>query len=124
MLRSHSQAFDAVLHDPPSFGIAGELYSQTFYDQLARVLKRKGMLFHYTGTPNKLTSGRDVPNEVATRLRRAGFETELRLDGVFASEGRRSFSLNKHALALLYGGVDERPFGVGVALRLERELVR
>lgn len=42
---------DAVLHDPPRFGIAGELYSQTFYDQLARVLRRKGRLFHYTGTP-------------------------------------------------------------------------
>ena len=30
---------DAILHDPPRFGIAGELYSQAFYDQLARVLK-------------------------------------------------------------------------------------
>jgi predicted methyltransferase len=73
---------DAILHDPPRFGIAGELYSQNFYDHLARVLKRKGRLFHYTGTPNKLTTGRDVPNEVATRLRRAGFATELNGDGV------------------------------------------
>ena len=63
---------DAILHDPPRFGIAGELYSQVFYHQLARVLKRKGKLFHYTGTPNKLTSGRDVPNEVSKRLRLAG----------------------------------------------------
>lgn len=75
---------DAILHDPPRFGIAGELYSQAFYDQLARALKRKGKLFHYTGAPNKLTSGRDVPNEVATRLRRAGFVTELNGDGVLA----------------------------------------
>ena len=75
---------DAVLHDPPRFSIAGELYSQAFYDQLARVLRRKGRMFHYTGTPNKLTSGRDVPNEVATRLRRAGFRTELQGDGVVA----------------------------------------
>ena len=77
-------SFDAVLHDPPRFGIAGELYSQAFYAQLARVLKRKGRLFHYTGTPNKLTSGRDVPNEVAKRLRRAGFVAELNGDGVLA----------------------------------------
>jgi len=77
-------SFDAVLHDPPRFGIAGELYAQAFYDQLARVLRRKGRLFHYTGTPNKLTSGRDVPNEVAKRLRRAGFATELNGDGVLA----------------------------------------
>ena len=77
-------SFDAVLHDPPRFGIAGELYSQAFYDQLARVMKRKGRLFHYTGTPNKLTSGRDVPNEVVKRLRRAGFVAELNGDGVLA----------------------------------------
>ena len=75
---------DAILHDPPRFGIAGELYSQVFYDHLARVLKRKGKLFHYTGTPNKLTSGRDVPNEVAKRLGRAGFTTEMNADGVLA----------------------------------------
>jgi predicted methyltransferase len=73
---------DAILHDPPRFGIAGELYSQVFYDQLARVLRRGGRLFHYTGAPNRLTSGRDVPNEVATRLRRAGFSTEVTGDGV------------------------------------------
>jgi predicted methyltransferase len=75
---------DAVLHDPPRFGIAGELYSQIFYGQLARVMQRKGRLFHYTGTPNKLTSGRDVPNEVAKRLRKAGFGVELNGDGVVA----------------------------------------
>lgn len=82
-------SFDAALHDPPRFGIAGELYSQSFYDELARVLVRKGRLFHYTGTPNKLTSGRDVPMEVANRLRRAGFSTEMRMDGVLAiKQGR------------------------------------
>jgi predicted methyltransferase len=77
---------DAVLHDPPRFGTAGELYSQAFYDQLARVLKRKGMLFHYTGTPNQLSSGRDVPNEVAKRLRHAGFAARLIGDGVLAAK--------------------------------------
>lgn len=83
--------FDAALHDPPRFGIAGELYSQAFYDQLARVLKPGGRLFHYTGAPNRLTSGRDVPREVARRLDKAGFKAELALDGVFAvrAAGRR-----------------------------------
>jgi uncharacterized protein len=75
---------DALLHDPPRFGIAGELYSQVFYDQLARVLRRGGRMFHYTGTPNTLTSGRDVPREVAKRLDKAGFKAELALDGVLA----------------------------------------
>ncbi len=73
---------DALLHDPPRFGIAGELYSQVFYDQLARVLRRGGRLFHYTGSPNTLTSGRNVPREVATRLEKSGFKAELALDGV------------------------------------------
>ncbi|WP_434991039.1 class I SAM-dependent methyltransferase [Xanthomonas melonis] len=78
-------AFDAILHDPPRFGIAGELYSQSFYDHLARVLRSGGRLFHYTGAPNRLTSGRDVPNEVSKRLGKAGFRTQLALDGVFAT---------------------------------------
>jgi uncharacterized protein len=82
------ESVDAILHDPPRFGIAGDLYSQSFYDQLARVLRRSGRLFHYTGTPNKLTSGRDVPGEVAKRLRHAGFVTELNGDGVMAIKGR------------------------------------
>lgn len=76
---------DALLHDPPRFGIAGELYSQAFYDQLARVLRRGGRLFHYTGSPNKLTSGRDVPREVTKRLEKAGFKPQLAMDGVLAS---------------------------------------
>ena len=82
--------FDAILHDPPRFGIAGELYSQWFYDQLARVLKRGGRLFHYTGTPNKIARGRDLAREVSTRLQRAGFATERRGDGILARKGART----------------------------------
>jgi uncharacterized protein len=80
------KSVDAVLHDPPRFGIAGELYSQAFYQHLGRVLKAKGKLFHYTGTPNRLSSGRDVPGEVARRLRRAGFVTAFAGDGVLAAK--------------------------------------
>lgn len=82
-------SFGAILHDPPRFGLAGELYSQAFYDELARVLKPGGRLFHYTGTPNRLTSGRDVPHEVERRLRRAGFTTRIDGDGVLAIRGSR-----------------------------------
>lgn len=79
-----SNSVDAILHDPPRFGIAGELYSQVFYDHLARVIRSGGRLFHYTGAPNRLTSGRDVPREVAKRLEKAGFKAELAMDGVLA----------------------------------------
>jgi predicted methyltransferase len=77
---------DALLHDPPRFGIAGELYALAFYRELARVLRRGGRLFHYTGSPNRLTSGRDVPREVARRLEQAGFSAQLALDGVLATK--------------------------------------
>ncbi len=84
-----NNSVDAILHDPPRFSIAGELYSQVFYKQLARVLKRKCQLFHCTGLPNKLSGRRDLPNEVATQLRRAGFEAELCADGVLAVKTRK-----------------------------------
>jgi hypothetical protein len=76
--------FGAALHDPPRFGIAGELYSLAFYRELWRVLAPGARLFHYTGTPNARTSGRDVPGEVARRLADAGFGVERALDGVLA----------------------------------------
>jgi uncharacterized protein len=85
-----ARSFDAILHDPPRFGIAGELYSQSFYDQLARVIVPGGVLFHYTGAPNKLTSGRDVPKEVQRRLRKAGFEAGLHGDGLLAKKAART----------------------------------
>lgn len=75
-------SFDVILHDPPRFGIAGELYSLKFYDELARVLRPGGTLFHYTGSPNSLTSGRDVAGEVQRRLQQAGFKAQRALDGV------------------------------------------
>jgi predicted methyltransferase len=75
-------SFDAILHDPPRFGTAGELYSRQFYAQLARVLRPGGTLFHYTGSANKLTSGRDVQGEVLRRLGESGFDARRALDGV------------------------------------------
>jgi predicted methyltransferase len=77
-------SMDTLLHDPPRFGIAGELYSLTFYQQLARVLRPGGRLFHYTGSPNKLSRGRDLSREVARRLQQAGFAAEPKLDGILA----------------------------------------
>ena len=74
----------AILHDPPRFGIAGELYSGALYRQFARVLGRRGRLFHYTGAPNSRSRGRDLAGEVANRLRAAGFSTEPTNDGVVA----------------------------------------
>ena len=82
-------SIDAVLHDPPRFGIAGQLYSRAFYDQLNRVLKHRGRLFHYTGSPNKVSKGRDLAAEVIRRLGEAGFEAKREGDGVLATKRAR-----------------------------------
>lgn len=78
------RSVDAILHDPPRFAIAGELYSQVFYAQLARVLRPGGMLFHYTGAPNSVSRGRELGREVTTRLHEAGFAVESNGDGLLA----------------------------------------
>lgn len=69
----HAEAFDAILHDPPTMALAGDLYSQEFYAELARVLRRGGKLFHYIGDPaSKL--GATMTRGVVQRLRGAGFK--------------------------------------------------
>ena len=84
-----SGEFDAVLHDPPRVSIAGELYSGRFYEQLARVMKPHGRLFHYTGAPQRASHGRDLAKEVIRRLNKCGFRAEKALDGVFAVRRQR-----------------------------------
>ncbi len=66
------EAFDKVLHDPPRFALAGELYSRDFYAELFRVLRRGGYLFHYTGAP-KSRRGVNLQKGVVRRLREVGF---------------------------------------------------
>jgi len=66
------ESFNAVLHDPPTFSLAGHLYSGELYRAFYRILKPSGRLFHYIGNPDSrygATTGRGV----VTRLRRAGF---------------------------------------------------
>jgi uncharacterized protein len=65
-------AYSRVFHDPPTFSIAGELYSGAFYRELYRVMKRGGRLFHYIGDLDS-TSGRVVAKGVVKRLQEAGF---------------------------------------------------
>jgi hypothetical protein len=65
-------SFSRILHDPPTFSLAGELYSGEFYRQLFRVLARGGRMFHYIGDPSSAL-GRRVTKGVIRRLREAGF---------------------------------------------------
>lgn len=67
------ESFDRIIHDPPAFTIAGELYSRELYKEFFRVLKPGGILFHYTGETGK-RRGIDVMRGVMERLREVGFE--------------------------------------------------
>ncbi len=71
------ESFDRIMHDPPSFKLAGELYSSTFYRELHRILKRGGRLFHYIGDPNSKAGG-NVTHGVVRRLQEAGFSRIVR----------------------------------------------
>lgn len=68
-----SVSFDAVIHDPPRFSLAGELYSEEFYKEIFRVLRRDGRLFHYTGNPHVIKKGSSFVDGVIRRLKAAGF---------------------------------------------------
>lgn len=68
-----SDCFDCIIHDPPTFKLAGELFSQDFYFSLKRVLKKGGRLFHYTPL-YKIKQGFDFPSKVKKRLKIAGFK--------------------------------------------------
>jgi predicted methyltransferase len=84
-----SSSFDWLLHDPPTFRLAGDLYSRDFYREMLRVLKSGGKIFHYVGDLAS-RSGRSVGGGVVQRLREAGFiRVKRRFDafGVVASKG-------------------------------------
>ena len=67
-----SLMFSAILHDPPSMSIAGDLYSGEFYKQAYRVLMPRGRMFHYIGDPNSSLGAR-VTKGVVRRLKENGF---------------------------------------------------
>jgi predicted methyltransferase len=70
-------SFTRIIHDPPTFKLAGELYSGEFYRQLFRLLRRGGKLFHYVGDPAS-KSGRVITRGVTRRLKDAGFQVAPR----------------------------------------------
>jgi predicted methyltransferase len=68
-----AETFDCIIHDPPMFSLAGDLYSTGFYAELRRVLRPGGRMFHYIGDPDSKMSG-SVTRGVARRLEDAGFQ--------------------------------------------------
>jgi predicted methyltransferase len=76
------ETFARIIHDPPAFSLAGDLYSGEFYRQLFRVLRPRGRLFHYVGDLNS-KSGRIVAKGAARRLQEAGFSRVVRRPRAF-----------------------------------------
>lgn len=66
-------SFQRIIHDPPTFSLAGHLYGEAFYRELLRVLSPRGRLFHYIGDLRS-RSGAGVARGVRQRLVAAGFK--------------------------------------------------
>ena len=89
------KTFDVIVTDPPTFALAGELYSAEFYANLKRILKPKGKLYHYIGDP-KSASGSGVAAGVVRRLKQVGFggvEIDYDAHGIIAAHDH--IKLNK-----------------------------
>merc|ERR1712048_1329586 len=82
-----NNSFDIIIHDPPTFVLAGDLYSLEFYSHLHRLLAGKGKLYHY---PGDTTSKGGVANGVVQRLKQAGFggvAIDQEAHGIVAAHG-------------------------------------
>ncbi len=79
--------FSVIVHDPPRFAMAPQLYETAFYEHCLRVLESKGKMYHYTGNPNQKTRKTSLPEKTAERLRAAGFRrVKISYQGVLATK--------------------------------------
>ncbi len=74
--------FTRVIHDPPAFSLAGDLYSGEFYRELYRVMRNHSLLFHYIGDPES-KSGRNITAGVIRRLEQTDFKQVRRAPRAF-----------------------------------------
>lgn len=77
------ESFTRIFHDPPTFKLAGQLYSGEFYRELYRVLRRGGRLFHYIGDLESAL-GSTVAKGAVRRLQESGFTKVVRMPEAFA----------------------------------------
>jgi len=77
------EGFDRIIHDPPSFRIAEDLYSEKFYKMLADHSKKGALMYHYIGEPKKRQRF-DLGAHVIQKAQRAGWRLLRRDDKVKA----------------------------------------
>ncbi|MCS6955315.1 MAG: methyltransferase domain-containing protein [Candidatus Calescibacterium sp.] len=83
------QTFDFIVHDPPRLGSkSGYLYSDEIYQKFYRILKPRGVLYHYIGNPGKKYRNKDIPHRVSQRLSNMGFSTKVvpQIQGIIAKK--------------------------------------
>lgn len=68
-----NQYFDRVIHDPPTYKLSPELYSESFYEDLYRVMKQGAILYHYAPNPHK-TKGEEFHKKIMALLKKVGFK--------------------------------------------------
>lgn len=64
--------FDSILHDPPRFSLAEELYGGEFLQNLITVLRSGGYLAFYTGEPYRASKGNNFVENLVKRLQKLG----------------------------------------------------
>ena len=82
VLELDEATYTRIIHDPPAFALAGDLYSGEFYRALHRLLRNNGRLFHYVGDPES-KSGHSITVGVMRRLEQAGFREVHRAPRAF-----------------------------------------
>lgn len=79
--------FNFIIHDPPRLGLSTLLYSQDFYNQMYRVLRQEGKIYHYTGDPGSRNRSMDIRTGITKRLEKTGFKNVKRvLNGLTAEK--------------------------------------
>ncbi len=74
--------YSCIIHDPPAFNLAGELYAGDFYAELYRILRSRGRLFHYIGDLGSQSNKSVVPG-VIRRLQAVGFDRITKVPRAF-----------------------------------------
>ncbi len=77
ILRNIEDFFDVIIHDPPRLSPkTGNLYSNELYTTFYKLLKPKGLLFHYVGNVGKKYRNKDLLHTISKRLTDIGFKVK------------------------------------------------
>ncbi|MFH2020838.1 MAG: SAM-dependent methyltransferase [archaeon] len=79
ILKLKSNFFDVVIHDPPRLALASLLYSELFYKEVYRVMKKQARFYHYTGDPGSRNRNQDIRIGITKRMEKCGFRKIIRV---------------------------------------------